>query len=185
MMKQSAMDSRKPNHAWSCILTRRPSPNYGKNTGGMEKMREDWFGSGRERGCDKEGANRRAGGEYEGKNSPIVTNIEFFRGIQEEISLRAVGEASSNLLYASLQDFGVEHRAVCPGEASLVWRSVERALAALTRMSSILDRLVTTMGVISSMLRHRGTPERRGSRRGHNSRRRAVFNLTELSARRG
>lgn len=119
----------------------------------MEKIHKEWFGSGRERGCDKEGANRRAGGEYEeGKNSPILTNIEFFRGIQEEISFRAVGEASSNLLYASLQYFRVEYRAVRPGEASLVRRSVERASAALTRMTSILDGLVTTMGVISSML---------------------------------
>lgn len=96
------------------------------------------------------------------ESSPIVADIELFCSIQEEVGFRAVAERGRNLFYASLQDLWVEHRAVRPGEASLVWRSVERASAALTlaRMTSILDRLIATISVNSGVFRHHADIER-------------------------
>ena len=88
-----------------------------------------------------------------------MADIELFRSVQEEVGLRAIVETRRNLLNASLQDFGVEHGAIRPGEASLVWRSVEWASAALVRVTSGLNGLITAMGVISSMFRHRADLE--------------------------
>jgi hypothetical protein len=92
-------------------------------------------------------------------NPPFVIDIEFFRSVQEEISLGAVDEARRNLPDASLQYLRVEHRAVRRGEASPVWRSVERASTALVWVTSGLDSLITAVGVISSVLRHRAALE--------------------------
>jgi len=95
---------------------------------------------------------RRASGTYTRRvSSPFTTNIEFFRSVQEEVSLCAIRKTRRNLLNASLQDFRVEHGAIRPGEASLVWRVVERASAAPIWVDSVLDSLITAMGVISSV----------------------------------
>ena len=99
-----------------------------------------------------------------------MTNIEFFRSVQEEVSLCAIRKTRRNLLNASLQDFRVEHGAIRPGEASLVWRVVERASAAPIGVDSVLDSLITAMGVISSVFRHRTGLEGTGKRKGPNSR---------------
>lgn len=93
--------------------------------------------------------------QRERESSPVVADIEFFRGVQEEVGLCAVGETRRNLLNASLQYFRVEYNAICPGRASLAWRSVEWVSVALVRMTSVLDGLITAMGVNSSMFQHR------------------------------
>lgn len=110
---------------------------------------------------------RRTGGTYtREESSPFLANVELFRSIQEEVSLCAVCETRRDLLNASLQDFRVEYDAIGPSKASLVWKSVERASAALIRVASILDRLITAMGVSSSVFRHstdlEGTEKRKG-----------------------
>ena len=89
-----------------------------------------------------------------------MADIEFFCGVQEEVGLCAVGETRSNLLNASLQDFRVEYGAICPGRASLAWRSVEWVSVALVRVTSVLDGLITAMGVNSGMFRHRADLQR-------------------------
>ena len=89
-----------------------------------------------------------------------MTDIELFCSVQEKVSLRAVDEARCNLSYASLQNLWVEHRGVRFGEASLVWRSVERGSAVLVWLTSGLDSLITAMGMASSVFRHRVDLER-------------------------
>ena len=96
---------------------------------------------------------RRSDGKYGGEeSSPIVANVEHFRSIQEEVGLRAVDKARRNLLYASFQDLWVENGAARPGQAGLVWRSVEWASAALVWVTSALDNLITAMCVTPSKL---------------------------------
>ena len=110
---------------------------------------------------------QRTGDTYARKeSSPFVTDIELFRSIQEEVGLCAICETRRDLLNASLQDFRVKHGAIRPGKASLVWRSVERASADLTRVASVLSRLITAMGVISGVFRHRTDPKGTGKRMG-------------------
>lgn len=88
------------------------------------------------------------------ESSPFVANIEHFRSVQEEVRLRAVCEARRNLLNAGLQDFRVEHAAINPGGAGALWRSVKWASTALVVVTSVLDRMITAMGVISTVFRH-------------------------------
>jgi hypothetical protein len=118
------------------------------------------FGPRGEKGCNSAGTkwrtNNKRGREV---SPPLVIDIEFFRSVQEEVSLGAVDEARRNLPDASLQYLRVEHRAVRRGEASPVWRSVERASTALVWVTSGLDSLITAVGVISSVLRHRAALE--------------------------
>lgn len=111
------------------------------------------------------------GGTYTKEESPpFTTNIEHFCSVQEKVGLCTICETRCNLLNASFQDFRVEHGAIGPGEASPVWRSVERASGALVGMASILYRLITTMGVISSVFRHSTDLEEIEKREGPNSR---------------
>jgi len=118
------------------------------------------------RGGERHSA-RTGGACTKSESSPFATNIELFRSVQEEVSLGAIRETRRNLPNAGLQDLRVEHGAISPGEISLVWRSVERASAVLTGVASALDRLITTMGVISSVFRHRtglgGGEKRKGA----------------------